>query len=182
MREKSSDMYDHHDDDGCLHPEILSAHYCGGYIYIWGIYISCNTPPVMRVIHWYPYNSDIEPKARKWVGPKVVHDPWHRTKNYPPTPGESENQIRFYPGVPPLAISLPLLREIPNWGPFPAKFKEKMPKKDEASSHAGCTHGLEIRMKKMKIPQENAKIKMIFRRRSILGDFAPKLPKLAFSP
>ena len=67
-------------------------------------------------------------------------------------------------------------------GPFPAKFKEKMPKKDEASSHAGCTHGHEIKMKKMKIPQENAKIKKFFRRRSPLGDFSPKLPKLAFSP
>ena len=62
-----------------------------------------------------PYNSIFEPKARKWVGTKMVHDPWHHIKNYPSTPGESENQVRFYPGVPPLAILPPPLGGIPNW-------------------------------------------------------------------
>ena len=47
--------------------------------------------------------------------PKMVHDPWHHTKNCPLTPGKSENQSRFSPGVPPLAIFPPLLGEIPNW-------------------------------------------------------------------
>ena len=67
-------------------------------------------------------------------------------------------------------------------GPFPAKFRGKMQKTDEAPSHAGCTHGHEIRMKKIQMLQENARIKIFFPRRSPLGDFSPKVPKLAFPP
>ena len=55
-----------------------------------------------------------------------------------------------------------------------------MEKKAEAPSRAGCTQGHEITMKKIQILQEHAKIKIIFRRRSPLGDFPPKLPKLSF--
>ena len=76
----------------------------------------------------------------------------------------------------------PLYRGKSQIGPFPAKFRGKVQKKAEAPSHAGCTQGHEIIMKKIQILQEHAKNKIIFRRRSPLGDFLPKLPKLALSP
>ena len=128
-----------------------------------------------------PPNSDIEPKARmgrnpKWsmthdIKPKIIHR--HQ--------GNQKIKSDFPPAVPHWRYS-PLYWGKSQIGPFPAKFKEKMQKKEEAPSLAGCTHDHEIRMKKIQILQETAKIKIIFRRRSPLGDFSPKVPKWAFSP
>ena len=126
----------------------------------------------------FRYRAEGEKMGRnpKWsmthdITPKIIHR--HL--------GNQKIKSDFPPAVPHWRYS-PLYWGKSQIGPFPAKFKEKMQKKEEAPSHAGCTHDHEIKMKKIQILQETAKIKIIFRRRSPLGDFPSKVPKWAFSP
>ena len=58
-------------------------------------------------------------------------------------------------------------------------FWGKMPKLGRGSCRTGCAQTHDIRMKKMDMPQVHEKIKTNFPWRSAIGDFGPKLPKMA---
>ena len=56
----------------------------------------------------------------------MTGDTWHHNENCPPTPGESENQIGFAPGVPPLAIFPTIVGSFPKISYFCWKMAEMM--------------------------------------------------------
>ena len=112
---------------------------------------------------------------------KVITHPWHQYDNYPPTPGESENQIRFSPGVPPLAIFSPLLGDFPKkafssqnlgknanngWGSWPNKVRTCTWDQNEKDSNTS----------------RERKNVTNFPLAVTLRQFSPKIAKIGFSP